>query len=63
MKSQAVRVLGGGMPGVSGEEKDSGPPTSGGFAKEPGFVPSRELEGLWLTRGAHGKDDMLLSCL
>jgi hypothetical protein len=63
MKSHAVRVLGGGMPGVSGDENDSGPPTSGGLANEPGFVPALELDGLWLTRGAHGYDDMLLSCL
>jgi hypothetical protein len=54
MKSHAVRVLGGGMPGVSGDENDKGPPMSGGLAKEPGFVPSRRLEGLWLTRGVHG---------
>ena len=53
-KSQAVLSLGAGMPGVSGDEKLSGPPMSGGLAKEPGLVPSRKLDGLWLTRGVHG---------
>ena len=40
-KSQAVLSDGGGMPGVSGELKLSGPPMSGGFAKLPGVVPLR----------------------
>jgi hypothetical protein len=38
------------MPGASGDEKVSGPPTSGGFANEPGFVPSASLEGLAAPR-------------
>ena len=44
-KSQAVDWLGGGMPGVSGEEKLRGPPMSGRFAKEPGVVPWAWLDG------------------
>ena len=45
MKSQAVRGDGGGMPGVSGELNASGRPNSGGFAKLPGVVPWRRLDG------------------
>jgi hypothetical protein len=46
------------MPGVSGEEKVSGPPMSGGFASEPGFVPSERLEGLCEVCGDQGLRDM-----
>jgi hypothetical protein len=35
---------------VSGDEKESGPPTSARFAKEPGLVPCFELEGFWAPR-------------
>jgi hypothetical protein len=45
MKSQAVLEDGAGMPGVSGELKLSAPPIAGGFAKLPGVVPSRRLDG------------------
>ena len=51
MKSQAVLSHGLGMPGVSGEEKVRAPPTSGGFAKLPGVVPSSEEEGLFPSPG------------
>ena len=49
-KSQAVLWLGAGIPGVSGDEYASGPPTLGALANEPGFVPSRRLDGLWAPR-------------
>ena len=45
-KSHAVRSLGAGMPGVSGELKASGPPTSARRAKLPGDVPWWRVEGL-----------------
>src|SRR5688572_15073382 len=38
------------MPGASGDEKVSGPPTSAGFANEPGFVPSLSVEGFAAPR-------------
>jgi hypothetical protein len=49
-KSQAVLVLGAGMPGVSGEENMSGPPTSWALAKEPGVVTLAVRPGLWAPR-------------
>jgi hypothetical protein len=45
-KSHAVRSLGRGIPGVSGELKASGPPTSARRAKLPGVVPCASVEGL-----------------
>lgn len=45
MKSHAVREDGAGMPGVSGDEYVSGPPTSGARAKLPGVVPCPPVEG------------------
>jgi hypothetical protein len=45
-KSQAVLVLGAGIPGVSGEENMSGPPTSWALAKEPGVVTLGVRPGL-----------------
>jgi hypothetical protein len=45
MKSQAVFVEGCGMPGVSGELNDRGPPMSAGLAKLPGLVPCLSVEG------------------
>ena len=44
MKSQAVLSEGSGIPGVSGEEKERAPPTSGALAKLPGLVPSFLVE-------------------
>ena len=44
-KSQAVDVLAGGMPGVSGELKLNGPPISARWAKEPGVVPCPVEDG------------------
>jgi hypothetical protein len=52
MKSHAVRGDGGGMPGVSGELNARGCPTSGGFAKLPGVVPWRQLDGFALLPGS-----------
>jgi len=45
LKSHAVREDGAGMPGVSGDEYVSGPPTSGARAKLPGVVPCPPVEG------------------
>src|SRR3990172_11029342 len=45
MKSQAVLSDGWGMPGVSGELKESGEPTRPGRAKLPGVVPVPAPEG------------------
>src|SRR5687767_7697876 len=45
-KSQAVLSLGGGIPGVSGEENINGPPISGAFAKLPGVVTFGVAAGL-----------------
>ena len=39
LKSQAVLSEGCGMPGVSGEENERGPPICAALAKLPGFVP------------------------
>ena len=55
MKSHAVFSDAAGMPGVSGEEKERGPPMSEGFAKLPGFVPCCRLEGLLCTTGWGGR--------
>src|SRR6478735_2955731 len=49
-KSHAVLSLGAGMPGVSGDENVSGPPIAAVLANEPGFVPSRAVEGLAAPR-------------
>jgi hypothetical protein len=38
------------MPGVSGDEKLSGPPMRAALAKEPGLVPSPALEGFAAPR-------------
>ena len=48
----AVCSLGAGMPGVSGEEKLSGPPMAAGLANEPGLVPWRCVEGLSPSGGS-----------
>ena len=38
-------MLGAGIPGVSGLENASGPPTSARCANEPGVVPAAVLDG------------------
>ncbi len=50
MKSHAVLSLGSGMPGVSGDENERGPPMSARFAKEPGVVPWATDDGLKAPR-------------
>src|SRR6187402_3264550 len=62
-KSHAVLVLGCGMPGVSGEENDSAPPRFGAFANDPGFVPSRKLEGFAAPRSGRVLVDIVSSSL
>src|SRR5687767_5261714 len=57
MKSQAVFSLGGGMPGVSGEEKVKGRPTAPGLAKLPGVVPCWSVDGLSPRRGRVQDED------
>jgi hypothetical protein len=54
MKFHAVRSEGCGMPGVSGELKANGPPTSGGRAKLGGAVPWVWFEGLVSGGGVPG---------
>src|SRR5262245_22792714 len=44
-KSHAVLSLGGGIPGVSGDEYAYGVPTLPGFVNEPGVVTCRSVEG------------------
>ena len=50
IKSHAVLPLAAGIPGVSGDEKLSGPPRSAAFAKDPGDVPALREDGLTAPR-------------
>jgi hypothetical protein len=59
-KSQAVFVLGAGMPGVSGDENMSGPPTSCLLAKEPGVVTFGVAAGLRAPRWGRGKRESVV---
>ena len=61
MKSHAVFADGSGMPGVSGDEKLSGPPMSGRFAKLPGVVPWPVVEGFPPWAGGSMRVSMVIS--
>ena len=55
-KSQAVLLLGAGIPGVSGEANVQAPSTpgamTGGLAKLPGVVPWAAVDGLFPNGGS-----------